>query len=137
MSKNHITLTPYVPSPTTGYIVDIQVAQPQATGPQPSLTSTHDGFVMLTNNDQFYSENFAYTFQSIVTTGVTNSAIVTNVVANVTKSGYSSPAPSSSYAFHLQSLLIQRQIAWDWPLAIGTVVEESPAELVVEDLFII
>ena len=82
MSKSHVTLSPYVPSPASGYIVSVELAQPEAVGPQPSLTSTHDGFVMLTNNDQFYSEHFAYTLQTILTTGTSNSAIVTNVVAN-------------------------------------------------------
>jgi hypothetical protein len=102
-------LNSYIPSPSTGYIIATEIAQPSAVGPQPSLTSTHDGFVMLTNNDQFYSENFAYTLQNIVTTGVTNSSVVSNVVSNVN----SSP---SSYAYHVQIVLTNRQIAWSWPL---------------------
>jgi hypothetical protein len=135
--KKHVTLNPYVPAPTSGYVVDIEVAQPYATGPQPSLTSTHDGFVMLTNNDQFYSENFAYTLQNIITTGTNNSSVVTNVVANVNTSGYSSPAPASSYAFHVQSLLINRQIAWDWPLVQNTLYIERPIFIVEVEEFII
>lgn len=73
------------------------------------LTSSHDGFVWLTSQDQFYSENFAHTYQSIVTTGTSNSSIVTNVVSNAIQT-------TSSYAYHVATLLEHRRMAWNFPL---------------------
>lgn len=71
-----------------------------------TLTSANDGFVWLTERDSFYSENFAHTLQSFVTTGTTNSAIVKNVIANAMLVA----SAATSYAYHAATLLQHRSM---------------------------
>lgn len=113
MAHKYAIFSPSAPSPSASITAAQELQQP-FDRPLRTLTSSPVGFIRLTERDVFFSENLAFTYQSMVVSA--NPLIITNVASNATWTTNTAPSPASSYAYLVQTILQNRQIAWEWPL---------------------